>query len=207
MATTKEKGLYVLIALALIIGGAVIYYVFFRDECDPNRNGFTKKGKPSDKCKVDNPSSSNVPPPSGSQWTSDSEFPLKKGSWGAKVKAWQKALGFSDKDQDGRFGSQTESATITKIGKPTVDQADYDKLVNPTPKPSGGNTTVNPVGKIAKAKVNNVSVFYDSDFSLYKTAQKGEYIGTIIGDASDKNYFLINGTAGSLVVLKTLVTY
>ena len=136
----RKQLTYLFAALVILIGGSVIYYFFFRDECDPNNNGFTKKGKLSDKCTVKNPSSTNTAPPSGTQWVSDTTFPIKKGSWGSRVKALQKAIGLSTADQDGRFGGMTESALQAKTGKSEIpSQQEYDAIVNPPATGGGSN--------------------------------------------------------------------
>lgn len=137
---TKKQLTWVFIGVALILAGSAVWWFFLReDECDPEKNGFTKKGKPSDKCKKTNPSLTNTPPPAGTQWTPDTTFPLKKGSWGSRVAAVQKAVGFSSAQQDGRFGAMTESAVQAKIGKPEVSQPDYEKLINPPTTGGGSN--------------------------------------------------------------------
>lgn len=133
---TRKQLTYIFVALAVIIAFLVVWYFFFRDECDPENNGYTKKGKPSNKCIVLNPSNSNTPVPSGAtQWVPDTTFPIKKGSWGSKVKAVQHALGIAE---DGKFGAQTESALYAKIQKTELNQAEYNNLINPAA--TGGGT-------------------------------------------------------------------
>jgi len=64
-------------------------------------------------------------------------FPLKKGSRGAKVKELQNAILAYDKNllpkfgADGDFGTETENAVKTLIGKTTVDsQEDINAIIN-----------------------------------------------------------------------------
>lgn len=145
-AQKSKIGLYVIIGMAVIILSIVLYFGFkeggwFRGAgCDPLRNGFDKNGNPNPKCQFNNPSSTNTPAPTGtSGWTSDNTFPLRKGSWGAKVAGLQKALGFPEGKcstcADGQFGQYTEDKLKAKTGKTEVaTQADYNAIVNP-PKP------------------------------------------------------------------------
>lgn len=137
-APKSRTGLFIIIAVGLIILGVVVWYFFLRGSgCDPNRNGYDKKGKYDPKCKVDDPKTTNTPAPTGSSgWVSDSSFPIKKGSWGPKVKALQSAIGAKD---DGKFGPLTEAALKAKTGKTEVaTQAEYDAIVSP--QPTGGGT-------------------------------------------------------------------
>lgn len=133
---TQKQLIWIFVTLAVLIAVLLVWYFFFRDECDPNRNGYTKKGKLSDKCKVDDPTKTNTPPPSGTQWIPDSSFPLKKGMWGSKVKAVQKALGISD---DGKFGPQTEAAIYARFKENTVSEPNYNSLINPAATGGGSN--------------------------------------------------------------------
>lgn len=153
--TKKTAGIIFISAAILTV---IALYFYFRDKCDPNRKGYTKKGKISDKCfgKVDDPKDTNVTPPSGTQWIKDDSFPLRKGMWGSKVKAFQTAL--IDKygagilpvyHDDGRFGNETEDAVKSKLGKSEVSKEDYDKLVNPS---AGGKV------KGVYAKYDNTTV-------------------------------------------------
>lgn len=156
MATERKKLIWVFVVLGIIIL-AVLAYVYrdklFGAKCDPNRNGFDIKGSPNSKCKVEDPRATNTPPPPPyTQWTSDSTFPIRKGSWGPKVKALQSALGVTD---DGKFGSQTEAALYAKTQKKEVStQAEYDSIVNPSTSGSvGGSVAVgDALGKSVYAK-------------------------------------------------------
>ena len=133
LTTGQQKFAYgALIFLGIIIAAAVVYYVWFRDECDPSNNGFTKKGKPSDKCRVADPVVANVPPPAGCTWIPDSSFPLKKCMWGSRVKALQAKLGIGD---DGQFGNDTLAAVQKKFNSPEVTEAQYNNLISPAPAP------------------------------------------------------------------------
>lgn len=143
MATTpKQKAFWIIVGLAVIIAGASIWYFFFRDDCDPNKKGYTKKGKISDKCfgEAQDPKTINTvinPPPAGCQWTSDDTFPLKRCMSGNKVKALQTALGIT---ADGKFGNQTEGAVKAKFsGRSEVTQPEYNALINPPATGGGSN--------------------------------------------------------------------
>ena len=144
MAAEKSKALLIFGIFAGVIVLAVLAYYGFREDgwfrgagCDPNRNGFDTKGNPNPKCMVANPAASNIPSPDGSGWISDSTFPIKKGSWGPKVKALQTKLGVG---ADGRFGPITETALNTKFKKTQIaTQAEYDAIVNPKPAAVAGS--------------------------------------------------------------------
>lgn len=144
MSTSAPKsrtGLIIIIVVAIIVIGIVLYIYrdnLFGPNCDPNRNGFDKKGNPSAKCMVENPSNTNTPSPQGtSGWIPDNNFPIRKGSWGPKVKALQTKLGVG---ADGRFGPITEEALKSKFNKTEITtQAEYDAIVNPKASPVGGN--------------------------------------------------------------------
>lgn len=177
MALTRPQkiGLWIMVALALLLGGLSVWYFFFRDACDPNNKGYTKKGKISDKCfgKAEDPKTINTtinPPPVGCSWISDSTFPLKKCMSGNKIKALQTALGFTGTDVDGRFGNDTLSAVQEKFGgRSEVTQAEYEALINP---PSTGGAA-------------NFSKLKQSLGSLAKNFSGGVYV-TVAGQ--NKNY-------------------
>jgi len=139
--TTKQISLRVILAVAILsaILFAVWYLYFKEPDCDPNRNGYDKKGNLNPKCRVNDPALTNATPPSGvPKWIPDTTFPIKKGMFGSKVKAVQKALGFSAKDQDGRFGNQTEGGVFAKFGTNDVSEVQYNSLVNPVTPPTNG---------------------------------------------------------------------
>lgn len=156
---TKQQLTYVFIALGLLLAGLAVWYFFFRDVCDPNNKGYTKKGKLSDKCfgKAEDPKTITTPPPAGCQWTPDNIFPLKRCMSGNKVKALQTALGFTGTAVDGRFGGDTENAVKAKFGVNEVSQPNYNSLINP-PTTGGGN-----------------------NFSDLKNALKGGYVDIVGG--------------------------
>lgn len=158
MTTTSPKsrtGLIIIISIAILIVGVVLY--IYRDKlfgvnCDPNRNGFDKKGNPNPKCQFNDPKINNEPAPSGSGgWISDSSFPIKKGSWGPRVAALQKAIGAN---QDGKFGPKTEAALVEKTGKREVsNMQEYDAIVNASSIPAA-----DAIGKKVYAKNQTVKV-------------------------------------------------
>lgn len=150
----KEKLTYLFVGLAILIGGGAVWYFFFRDVCDPNNKGYTKKGKISDKCfgTAEDPKTIVTPPPTGCQWTSDNVFPLRKCMSGNKVKALQTALGIG---ADGKFGSITEGAVFAKLSKNEVSQADYDKLINPAT--VGGGLNFSQLKEALKSRSQNFS--------------------------------------------------
>lgn len=155
MTKNQKTLMWIFIGLAIIIGGSVIWYFFLRDECDPLQKGYTKKGKLNDKCGSADPQKDNIPAPSGSQWVPDTSFPLKRGSWGERVKAVQKALGFTASQQDGKFGPMTENAVKAKLGTVDVSAAQYEQLINPAA--TGGGTNFAQVKQAFAGRSNNFS--------------------------------------------------
>lgn len=146
MAEINKSAKKLFIALGIFILIVVILYFGFREDgwfsgskCDPNRNGYNKKGELDPKCKVEDPKNHNATPPAGSAWTPDSSFPIKRGSWGPKVKALQAVFiakyGKSILPKygaDGRFGEETENALKSKFNKTEIaNQAEYDAIVSP----------------------------------------------------------------------------
>ena len=161
--TSGQKTLITWIIVLLFLGvvAGVVWYIWFRDECDPSNNGFTKKGKPSDKCGVPDPVLTNTPPPAGCTWILDSSFPLRKCMWGAKVKALQGKLGIAD---DGKFGNDTLDAVQKKFNSPEVTEAQYNSLVSPPP--TGGanyNNVKKALGVAGKTEGCNGCVYTISE--------------------------------------------
>jgi len=82
----------------------------------------------------DDPEKKTSPTPGGVSIVTDSEFPLKKGSRGLKVKQLQAGLNILKKaglDVDGKFGTKTEKALNKNFGITKLSQYDYDKYVYP----------------------------------------------------------------------------
>ena len=141
MATDRKKIINGIIigALGLGILGAGIWFFFFRDKCDPNNKGYTKKGKISDKCfagEKEKDDKDTTPPPAttgcGGKWLADNTFSLKKCMRGDKIRALQTALGFTGTDVDGKFGNDTLGAVQAKFsGRSEVTQSEYNALINP----------------------------------------------------------------------------
>lgn len=115
------------IAVAAIVIGILIY--IFR--CDIFKNLSS--------C-VEDPNESNTPVPPGSptpKWVPEVP-PYNIGMFGPKIKALQKALGFSTADQDGKLGPQTASAITAKGKSMPLSETDYNAIVNPAA--TGGGT-------------------------------------------------------------------
>lgn len=162
MAVTKKgwKVIFILIG----IGVALILLYAYRDKL------FGKT--------IKDPNLNNEPVPQGSgnpKWVPE-KFDLDLGMYGPMIAKMQKALGISD---DGKFGNQTKSALQGKGYSVPLKKTDYDKIVKALT-PSGENN----VGKVAYAKIDGVKV-YNADFSIYKTAKKDEWIGTVEGVEGD----------------------
>lgn len=169
--TTKQKALWIIGGLALLVAVILIWYFFFRDDCDPDKKGYTKKGKLSDKCfdKAQDPQTITTPPPAGCKWISDSTFPLKKCMSGNKIKALQTALGFTGVKVDGKFGTtDTLPAVQNKFGgRSEVTQAEYNALINP-PATGGGSNYAN----LKKALGNSAKNFSSGVYVLIQGQNK-----------------------------------
>lgn len=174
MSTTAPKsrtGLIIIIIVALIIVGIVVWYFFFKDSgCDPKKNGYTLKGKYDPKCMVADPKNTNTPPPNGtSSWVSDSNFPIKKGSWGPKVRALQEKLGVGT---DGRFGPITEGKLKEKTGKTEIaTQAEYDAIVIIGPAVQGGDNY-----KLLKETLGASAIPYSAGVYVNVPGQNKNYV-------------------------------
>lgn len=118
--------------------------------------------------KVPDPNKTNIPVPTGSptpKWIPES-FPLNIGMFGAKIKALQKVLGITE---DGKFGPQTNAAIISAGYTVPLSEPNYNLIINPS------------IGKIAYAGKDGI-VVYNSNSSIYKTAKKGDWLGTVIAN-------------------------
>jgi len=178
---------YVFFGALILAGGFAVWYFFFRDttQCDPYRTGFDTDGKPTDKCKAINASTATPPPPSlgvGSSWK-DETWPLQKGMIGLKIKSLQQVLGIT---ADGKFGPKTEESVMKVLnGKKTVDQADYEKLVQKpgaTPPSGTTNTTTVEVGKTVYSNKPGTPIWSSLiDITPYRFAGDGEKLGEYLG--------------------------
>lgn len=186
--------------LALLIAVIAIWYFFFTDDCDPNKKGYTKKGKISDKCfdKAEDPKNITTVPPTGcQQWLADNIFPLKRCMSGNKIKALQTALGFTGTAVDGKFGGDTLGAVQNKFGgRSEVTQSEYNALINPS-------ATDGVEFKGVYAKYDN-TVVRNKDLSENRKAKKDDWLGTLtdttpIGSQTyyelDGNYYVIKSFA------------
>jgi hypothetical protein len=185
--TPRQKALWIIFILALFIAGLAIWYFGFRDQCDQDNPGYTKKGKLSDKCaaKVHQPV---TPPPSGVPNWIPEFFPLRKGMVGPKISTLQKALGIAT---NGEFDSQTESAVYTKFKTNDVSESQYNSLINATPPPLGGqnfselkkalgNKGINVSGGISTVvqgeNVNYGFTFYASNGRVIIQKTQGQFL-------------------------------
>lgn len=195
MATlTKKDATVIFVIVAIIVIIAVIYYLTKDKGCDPNRNGYDKSGNLTAKCKVEDPTSTNTQPPAGtSGWISDAYFPIKRGSWGPRVSALQKAIGA---DADGKFGPLTEAKLIEKTGKSQITtQAEYDAIVGSTSAVSTKKTIDDYIGSYLKDNKIDVVVRYIDDGSEFKTYPKNSNIGRL-GSNLGGGYHRIFDVAG-----------
>lgn len=132
MASTKKIVTIALVATIILIGTAVVIYVF---RCSLFKNLGS--------C-VEDPNKSNTPVPAGSpsnKWVFESA-PYNVGMYGPSIKALQSALEIT---ADGKFGSQTKAAVIAKGYAVPLSQADYNKIVGAsTGTGSGSPAPANP---------------------------------------------------------------
>lgn len=169
-AGQQKLALYALIFLGLLIASAVIYYVWIRDECDPNNNGFTKKGKPSDKCRVNKPTEAVPSGSPTSTWITEA-FPLNMGMYGSRIKLLQQKVGIG---ADGKFGKQTTTALIAKGYTVPLSEADYNTIIG-TSTSSTGTSTSSTGADNNQGGVN--TPILDGDWNP-KKAEIDTYIGT-----------------------------
>lgn len=144
---------------------------------------------------------------------SSENFPLQIGSKGSDVTTLQKNLNtIADKESpgkydaistDGALGEKTKKLLTNVIGASyyPVTKETFNKI---SARASGEKpkteSTVSNIGKDAYAKSQDLPV-YNSDWTVYKKAKAGEFIGEITGDKKSSaggEYFTI-GQSGRLV--------
>jgi len=136
----SKRGLYIALgATAFVLTGG--YFVFIYKDKDGKTywKKWTGKDDVEDIPVVDEPKEAS---PTGTKWISEESlganpFPLKKGMFGGRIKLLQQKFGI--KPDDGKFGKDTENAVVKKFGVPTVSQAAYNSVVNPTTTAGGLN--------------------------------------------------------------------
>ena len=129
-----------------------------------------------------------------------STFPLRKGSRGSKVKELQQAILSKNSSllpkygADSDFGSETESAVNSLLGKKTVDsQAEIDSIKSGST--SGGGTTpgtVDPANYIIQRYMGNrtqLPRIYAKKTTTYDSFKKDKNNNVISGSATRGNYF------------------
>lgn len=135
-----SKGTYQFIFIAafvVVVGGVILYFVF-RDPPveDPNKNG------------------TPVPPGSPSTKWIPEYFPLNLSMFGDKIRALQKALGFTGTAIDGKLGTNTRDAIIAKGYAFPLSQTDYNKIINP-PVTGGGTNFAQLKAALGTKALNN----------------------------------------------------
>lgn len=213
MATERTKLIRGIVIGALglgIIGGIIIWLL--RDKCDPNRKGYTKKGKISDKCfgrEAEEKDKADTTPPSSagcSKWIPDDTFPLKKCMKGNKIRALQTGLGFTGEKVDGKFGTiDTLPAVQNKFGgRSEVTEAEYNLLTNPPVELAIKK------GEIAYAKtdMNLYKSKSATTANIYKHVLKGTRLGVAVEVESFwvKIYELTETSEGNYYARKTDLT-
>lgn len=134
-----NKGLKTaLIAIPLLLGGYLIYNSLTKKKREEKKREEEEKKRKEEEAKTTPVETTKK---GGATFKVRSEFPLKKGSKGAKVRELQEAIIASGNAKaisylgkagaDGSFGSGTEKAVKEIIGKVVVaSQADLDKIKN-----------------------------------------------------------------------------
>lgn len=149
MAKNENKTLVaILLALPILIGGYILWKKKKDEAEEGKKNNGGVSGGSSD-------SSTGGFAPSGGS-SSASAFPLKKGSKGSKVWELQNAILSYNASllpkygADSDFGSETEAAVYSLLGKRTVDsQSDIDRIKNMAKTPiSGGQNTSNSASQL-----------------------------------------------------------
>lgn len=166
---TKKTYIIIFVAVAVVIGIAVILYFVFREP------------------KVEDPNKSNTPVPPDSptpKWVPET-FPLNVGMYGPKIKAMQKILGVS---ADGKLGQITKASLIAKGYSVPLSTSDYNFIISS----DGGNASSNIPG--AYAKYNN-TIVRDINLNEKRKLAKDTYIGTVTGEniISSQTYYEIDG--------------
>lgn len=122
--TTKQKALWIIGGFfVLSIGSWAIWFFFFRDECDHNKDGYTKKGKPNSKCikpKEEVKGNGNNNSPSGTSTNCCGIINNCNGLSKSEIGSLQKELNgkgctdYEDKvlKEDGLCGNRTNSAIL-----------------------------------------------------------------------------------------------
>ena len=174
------------------------------------------KKKKEEKASADDDGSDNTPdvnltPPSKSAFSippavamRNDDFPLKKGSKGAKVKQLQQALiaklgagSLGKSGADGDFGSKTEAGLI-KAGYPTsIDESTFNVMVQGDSTSSNGSSSFD-ADAIATELYNAASKkdFSATITSLQKLNSKEDYTSV---SENFKNTYRINGVHQTLV--------
>lgn len=151
-------------------------------DCDPDREGYDKKGNLNPKCKVKEPDKNEVSP-SGTTWIKE-YFPLRVGMYGIKIKVLQQKLKIPD---DSKFGPITKNAITTKGYPVPLPIDDYNSIIASGGAP-GGQTISG-----AYAKYDNARVF-NANMSLKRTVNKNFWIGTVTGlHPSYNDFYEIDG--------------
>lgn len=169
MALSRKTYWIIFAAVAAVVIIAVILYFIFRNPvADPN--------------KTNTPVPTDSPTP---KWVKET-FPLNVGMYGPKIKALQKALGFSIADQDGKLGPQTKAGIIAKGYAVPLSQTDYNTIINT----GGGSASSNIKG--VYAKYDN-TIVRDKNLNEKRKAAKDDYIGQATGSNDSGTYWEIDG--------------
>lgn len=186
MAFSKTTWTWIIVVAIILIIVAIVIYLF---RCSIF-SGLSS-------C-VEDPNNAGIPIPPGSpsvKWVPEVP-PYNVGMFGPKIKALQKALGFSVIDQDGKLGSDTRAAIIAKGYAVPLSDADYNKIIgNPAP-PATKKTIDDYVGTFIKSgNIDGVIVRYIADNSEFKKYGKNANIGTL-GNSVGTGYHKIFDVAG-----------
>lgn len=176
---------------------------------------YTKFIKPKPESEDENKNSSSG---SGNSGTGSSEFPLKSGSKGMKVKQLQAGLNLLKKtklDVDGKFGPKTLAALKKHFNISQVSQYDYDQYI--LPYLSQINAELNRLGVAFSGSEHGKTAYSATDTEIFAAApvygigdflqigeikgyevnkddarpvESGELLGTVI--QAQESFYLIN---------------
>lgn len=215
--TNIAKRIFWGVVIVLGATGAIVAYKKFI--AVPSASGLADKEEAKAK---GNPTPENVEAARQARITADlsntipaNTFPLKRGSRGAFVKKMQQwmidnkgtAATLPKYGADGIFGSETEAAVKKFLSQDgIVTQQKYNTLFQSsaaTAVTADKVSTTDLLGKTAYAIANGVDVYNNASYSsIYKTAKKDEWIGTISNFTPDSNYLI---TTGNRYVARKLV--
>jgi hypothetical protein len=192
MINLKKISPIIIFGVPILIGGYFIYKSFKKGDKSTGGSSNGNEGNTN----VETNSSGGVTPAVAKL------FPLKKGSRGSKVEELQKAILIYDANilpkygADKDFGSETEKAVKSILGKNTVDsQDDIDKIITLASKNKSDKETVDATNlqnsnrkALAEKLLTNYVLNKKLDFYAIKDVQIEEYKLTTDGREYEQKF-------------------